>query len=122
MANPNLKLSLTGDKEVTVIDDTRTFVLGTKLEQKFFLSSTSIPQLIDLSDLSNIKEIIVRCTNGKTFILTITIDSSSFPIVGDLFVLSYPSTAFLSSIDSITLSTTETTAHAISVTVLGASS
>lgn len=71
---PTIQVKITGS-EVTPFDISNTFTLDTKLEETHNIQSTSSAKIIDLSNVSNIKELIFYSASSFTVHLIKTITS-----------------------------------------------
>lgn len=122
---PTIRTVLSGDN-ITSFDQSLTFTLAEKLENTYSIISTDSPITIDISKINNIKSIIFNSTAAYTVTLSIDIGTTETPNVvvvpfsiTDTFRLD-ASSALISKISSIQLSTISTTAIYVSVFIYGA--
>lgn len=110
-----LNLVLTGDLSETI--NSITWEGSEQLEQVISINSNSAEKTIDLTAVSDIKLIYIYSNDGF-FNTKITIDTNIITFNNDFFILT-PSSTFLSTIDSLKISTVSTTNISVYINVYG---
>lgn len=115
MSNTILNLKLLGKEVLTELDENVQFETKTKKEQNYYLNSFDPAELIDYSDVNNVRAIIFNSDNPFNVALVEGGNTINLKIK-DFFVLTPED---LTTLDSITLSSLNITSHYIQVRFYG---
>ena len=117
---PTFRIIISGS-DITGLDETNTFTLENKVETSYTIVDTDGNKTLDFSNIENMKSIIFD--GSGIFDVTITVGGGaniiSFPCDGSIPMVLPVTQTFMSTVDSITISTTSTTDVQVSVRAYG---
>lgn len=110
-----LNLVLTGDLSETI--NSITWEGSEQLEQVIVINSGDGQKTIDLTSVSNIKLIYIY-SNDDNFSAEFTVDTDAITFENDFLILT-PTSTFLSTVDSLKISTTSTSNISVYINIYG---
>ena len=117
-SDPVLQVKLTGEENVTQLNQSETWSLSEKVELDYSLTASDGEQTLDYSHIDTVRTIVIYGTGDYYINVTVGSNTEIAFESQDFFVLS-PSAAFAATITAITISTDESVAITVKVRIYG---